>query len=410
LKPWEKIYYPDAAFDFSSLSEVKDALCDTGLGEKIKISEGKITNDNMRLQGKVLEAIYKNDLALTQTRIDTFVDCPFAYYLCYNLKLSENERAEFDARNIGTFVHAMLENFLGEIAAEDKDIRLITEEEKNGIIKRSAQKYLDSITEKDTPTSKRTDIMIDRIFRASLPVIDGICDELCGCKFKPRFFELKIGTEDENLPTPAVFTDKDGKRVSVYGSIDRVDTYESGNDVFVRVIDYKTGRKVFSPDDIDEGKNLQMFLYLKALAETENEAFLKRAGVKEGGRIIPAGVIYVQTDLSDVTIPHADKESEAQTIRKKQGRRGMVLNDAESLNAMNPDYLPVKFKKDGDIDSRYKKFAYTPYEWDELNERISNKMLEISGRMRSGEISPTKEKGALCEWCKYKSVCRKKLN
>ena len=405
----ERIYFPDAAFDFSDNGAVRKALVDAGFSDKVKISDGKISNENLKLQKSTLDVLYKGDLALTQTRIDTFVDCPFAYYLRYNVKLSENERAEFDARNIGTFVHAILENFLSEIHDSGKDIRTLNEEEKNRLVKASAKKYLDTLTDENSPTTKRTDVIVDRIFRASMPVVDGICDELRACKFKPRFFELKIGTEEVGMPSPATFKDGYGDKVSVYGSIDRVDTFESGNDVFVRVIDYKTGHKSFSPADIDEGKNLQMFLYLKAIAETDNKAFLEKIGVKEGGRIIPAGVIYVKTDLSDVVIPHADKETEAETIRKKQGRQGMLLNDNESISAMNSEYIPIKFTKKGEIDARYKKYAYTPEEWNEINEKISNKILEISGAMKSGEISPTaKENSAACEWCKFKSVCRKK--
>ena len=151
-----------------------------------------------------------------------------------------------------------------------------------------------------------------------------------------------------------------------------------------------------------------MFLYLKAIAETDNKAFLDKIGVRDGGKIIPAGVIYVKTDLSDVVIPHADKESEAETIRKKQGRQGMLLDDAQSIAAMNPDYIPIKFTKKGEIDARYKKYAYTPEEWQLINERITDKIREISGRMKGGEISPTpNEKSAACEFCKFKSVCRK---
>ena len=113
--------------------------------------------------------------------------------------------------------------------------------------------------------------------------------------------------------------------------------------------------------------------------------------------------------MGDVTISHADESAENDAIRKKQQRRGMILDDAESISAMNKDYIPVKFKKDGSPDSRSEKFLYTREGWDELGERISKKIGEVSDKMKSGDISLTdKKKDSPCDYCSFKSVCRKK--
>ncbi|MBE6645171.1 MAG: hypothetical protein E7612_07335 [Ruminococcaceae bacterium] len=405
----ERIYFPFSAIEFCERQDIREALIESGYERETVLFDKDVSNEGLRLSRDTVSQMYPSELALTQSRIESFVCCPFSYYLRYNIKLSENERAQFDARNIGTFIHAMLENFFGEISESGKSVADVGENEKAEIIERSAKKYLDSVIDKNNPTSRRTDILLDRLCRAAVPVINGLCDELRGCSFVPRFFELKIGRDDENLPSPASFQDKFGDNVYVYGSIDRVDTYKSGDDVFVRVIDYKTGAKDFSPEDIDEGKNLQMFLYLKSIVDTDNQAFRERLGVSEAGNIIPAGVIYVKTDMSDVTVAHADSEAEKAAIAKKQQRRGMILDDEESISAMNKNYLPVKFKKDGSPDSRSEKFLYTREGWAELGEKISDKIGEISEKMKSGEI-PLSDGGkdSPCDFCSYAPICRKK--
>ena len=405
----EKLYFPSPAIEFSARNDVKDALVDSGYEKEVRLSSKSVTNENLKLLADTTHAMYPASLALTQTRIETYVNCPFSYFLKYNIKLSENEKAKFDARSIGTFIHAMLENFFGELSENGQSAGDLTKVQKDELIKRAAKRYISGVVESEGQTSKRTDILLDRLCRAAEPVIDGLCDELRDCSFVPRFFELKIGKGDDELPSPATFKDSSGNEVSVYGSIDRVDIYESGDDIFVRVIDYKTGAKEFSPDDIDDGKNLQMFLYLKSIVDTDNEVFKKKLGVKGDGKIIPAGVIYVKTDMSDVTIPHANEESEKDAIRKKQKRRGMLLNDSESISAMNKDYIPVKFTKSGAPDSRSEKFLYTREGWEELGEKISNKVCEISDKIKSGEISLTdKTKDSPCDFCSFKAVCRKK--
>ena len=403
----EKIYFPKMAFELIGKNEVKAALIDSGFTDAIRISEGNIENEDLKLSVEVASSIYVGDMALTQTRIESYVRCPLSYYLQYNIRLSENERAQFDARNIGTFIHSILEDFFTEITNEGRLANELSNEERERLVRNSAKKYIDTVASVPGSIPERTNLLIDRLCRSAMPVVNGLCDELSGCKFVPKFFELKIDGKDERLPRPATFEDSDGRKVYIYGSIDRVDTYKSGESVFVRVIDYKTGAKEFSPEDIEDGKNLQMFLYLKAITDTDNEAFRKELGVGDGGEIIPAGVIYIKTDLGDVTIEHAEHEAEANAIRAKQKRRGMILYDAESIAAQNMDYLPVKFsKKTGAPDARYEKFLYTGEGWQELSDKIGEKITEISSRMRSGDISEAKEEHA-CESCKFKAVCRR---
>lgn len=403
----EKIYFPKMSFDFIECKEVREALIDSGFKGTVEISEGEIENSELKLSCDTAASIYNGDIALTQTRIESYVRCPLSYYLEYNVRISENERAQFDARNIGTFIHAILEDFFGNIAKTDRSVDDVSVEERAEMVRVSAKKYIDTMTDVPGNIPERTALLIDRLCKTAMPVVNGLCDELSGCKFTPKFFELRIDGKDEKLPRPATFDIGGGNRAYIYGSIDRVDTYKSGDDVFVRVIDYKTGAKEFSPEDIDEGKNLQMFLYLKAITDTDNEVFRRELGVGEGGKVIPAGVIYIKTDLSDVTVAHADRVSEERALLSNQKRRGMILDDPESIAAQNKDFLPVKFTKAGVPHSRYTKFLYTGDGWEELSEKIGDKIREISGRMREGNISPTKESQA-CESCKFKSICRKK--
>ena len=61
--------------------------------------------------------------------------------------------------------------------------------------------------------------------------------------------------------------------VIIDGYIDRLDAFRSGDDVYVRVIDYKTGIKNFSLDDIQAGENLQMLLYLASIMAKGKEKY-----------------------------------------------------------------------------------------------------------------------------------------
>lgn len=409
LSQKQKVYSPKAALPYIENLEIKEALIESGYMNILKIAEAPISNLSVKLGRESIESLYPGDISLSQTRIDDYISCPFLYFLKYNLKLSENEKANFDARNIGTFVHAVLENLFFDIRKEKKAISEISDEELEALLLKSAEKFV-AETLPPGEREKRTEILIKRLKSVMRPIVFGLCEELRGSSFVPEFFELKIGGEDENSPRPVTFTDKDGKRAMIWGSVDRVDAYKSGEDVYVRVIDYKTGKKSFSPDDISEGRNLQMFLYLKAITETDNEKLKQSLGVGKGGRIIPAGVIYIETDMSDVKIDKNDRALAEEARRAAQRRRGMLLNDDESISAMNPAYLPIKYKKNGEPDARSEKLLYTEDGWKEINETISEKVLEVAEGLRSGNISPTKKttKENHCETCKFKIICRRK--
>ena len=253
-------------------------------------------------------------------------------------------------------------------------------------------------------------IRISRLCRAAAPVIDGLCDEFSDCEFTPAFFELKIKKDRPGLPSPSEIALDNGTKAMIGGTIDRVDTLSKDGDVYVRVVDYKTGFKDFSPEDLDNGENLQMFLYLKAITETNSKEFKEKLGVGEGGRILPAGVIYVKTSIGDVKVKKYDDAEAEEKVKKAQGRQGMILDDDEIVRAMNTKYIPVKFK-DGVIDERYKNMLYTIDGWEEIMHKVESAVKDISTKIRAGGIGAHPKKhdsrGTRCDVCDYKPICRR---
>jgi ATP-dependent helicase/nuclease subunit B len=198
ISPLEKIYSPTAAMDVMNLPTVSAALAESGYARQIQIASKDIEALDASLEEETVELMYPGDMALTQTRIDTYVGCPLAYYLRFNLNLSENGRAEFDARNIGTFIHAILENFFTELKERGEAIGELSKETRADMVNRAAKKYLGDISSHDNAPSRRSEILLDRLSRSAMPIVDGLCDEMKNCSFIPRFFELRIGSEDEN--------------------------------------------------------------------------------------------------------------------------------------------------------------------------------------------------------------------
>lgn len=386
---------------------LREALLRSGLSAEVRAADAPLCNSSLTLSPKTASALYPRDLALTQSRIENYLSCPLSHFCEYVLRLGRDRRAAFDAMNIGSFLHAILEKFFASVTAEGVDIRAVGAEERCARIRRSAKEYLTALRGDGNENPVREDLLIERLIRAANVIVEGLCDELAGCLFVPRFFELEIRDGTEGAPSPVRIVCEDGSDIRLYGTIDRVDTYTDGRDVYVRVIDYKTGSKDFSPKDLAEGKNLQMFLYLRAVTESRDPVFLREIGVKDGGALIPAGVLYVKAKPSGgiLNSPHEDAHA---AVKAEQKRSGMLLEDPVSLGAMNADYLPLKKDKNGEF--RTSDLLYTEEGWQVLSETVEDGVRRIVLRMKSGDISatPMKRKGqnTVCELCRYKPVCR----
>ena len=371
------------------------------------VCDGDISNSTARVGHSIVSP--GKSLSLTQTRIDSYVSCPFGYYCRYLIKLSEDDRAEFDARSIGSFIHAILENFFASLAEEGRKSGELTADERVNLTRRAAEKYIAELGEDLIARSVRTRIKIDRLCRAALPVVEGLCEEFSKSAFEPRFFELSLGYGDDSTPDP-VHLNADSGGVNIYGIIDRVDAYKRGEDVYLRVIDYKTGHKEFSPDDMAEGANLQMFLYLKALVESENKRFRESLGVGESGRLIPAGVIYVKTSVRDVRVDKPDDEMAANAVKSAQHREGMILDDPDCINAMTLRYTPVYSARTPDkIPDNKRKFIFDEQGWADIMTTVESSVAKVADGIRSGvmDAAPKEHKGKTpCEYCEFKPVCR----
>ena len=166
------------------------------------------------------------------------------------------------------------------------------------------------------------------------------------------FFELPINFGGGEAAEPFTVSLPDCTNAYVFGKVDRVDTYKKGKDVYIRVVDYKTGIKDFKLSDIELGLNLQMLLYLFALWQNPTEQFKEKAGCEKGGGILPAGVLYFSAKAPEISL---EKEESEETVMSRANssltRKGLLLDDKEILKAMEKDlggqYIPVKLKTDG---------------------------------------------------------------
>ena len=193
----------------------------------------------------------------------------------------------------------------------------------------------------------------------------------------------------------------DGSRTEVKGIIDRIDTYENGEGIWLRVVDNKSAFKKPEPAKMADGEQLQLMIYLKAAEQAY-----------PGSR--PAGAVFFP--IQDPEIPAEDETPavlEADRL-KKMRMKGIVNAREDVIHAMDRDIRPCSvddvFNKDGSV----KKNAGWAVEEDVLQglmEAAEQKAAEICSDIRSGRIEPLPrgkgEEDSPCRYCDYQTLCRR---
>lgn len=354
--------------------------------------------------------LFPDEMRASQSKIEDYLNCPFAYYLKRGVLLEANEPAALRPVDVGNMIHAILERLFALLARDGTDIHSVDPERIPALVNEACRDYLARICPESMHASPRLSHLFSRLRRAAVLVAEDIYDEFSHSRFTPAFCELAL--EGTDCPGALVFRDADGKSVSIGGRIDRVDTYRAENgDVFVRVVDYKTGSRTFSREELKKARNLQMFVYLCAIWKTQNEAFLHRLDLKDGEAPLPAGVVYNTVDPKTVSLSSpVDGETLKAKIQKDSfARRGFFLAEEDVLRAMDDDLSHFPFsEKDGTVKTDKKSLFGSLVEFGEMLDETEEAVLAVARKMRSGCADATPdERVNPCAYCPYVPVCRK---
>ena len=408
-------FTPRAALEGTHSDEKKKAL-KALLGDNeeyehyFRAESTPISDTVCKISDEYATSLFGREIRMSQSRFESYASCPFAYYCRHLLRLEESKSAEFGAADIGTLIHAILENLFLAIEKDGSTIKTVKKEELARYVDRICRDYVSRVCPKELLGSPRLEHLFSRLKRTALLLSEELFDEFAQSDFMPSFFELPIGRD--GAPDPIAFELSDGSRMIFHGVIDRIDTYRhTDGRLYVRVIDYKTGTKEFSLDDIEKGKNLQMLLYLFSLWKNKNPIFAN------GEEVLPAGVMYISASPKDIRL---SAPSYAADIREKAKdaltRSGRILEDEDIVRAMDHmlsgHFVPLAREKDGSI--KWDKHFASLEKMGDLLTQMQKTVSDIGSSMRRGHAhaEPSNDSmgrlGTLCDYCAFKVMCRRK--
>ncbi|MFV0524306.1 MAG: PD-(D/E)XK nuclease family protein [Acidimicrobiales bacterium] len=231
----------------------------------------RASNRFNRHVGRVPGGVDLTDRLLSATALEDYATCPRRYLFGRVLRLRDDERPErihqITARDRGSLMHSVLEQFLGEQIGADAAPG--PDEPWGGDQRRRLGGVLDEQLElfrlAGLTGGRVNTAVLERRLAVELERFLHRDEELRRSRrATPAAVELGFGFEDD----PGLIELPDGRTVRMRGRVDRVDTTEDGG---VLVIDYKGGSGTeFSGLDADPlrgGRRLQLPLYARVVAD-----------------------------------------------------------------------------------------------------------------------------------------------
>ena len=353
----------------------------------------KITKEN-------LEKMYGNTIFTSISRLEQYRKCPFSFYLKYGLSINEKDNFEIQSIDTGTFMHDVIDSFFTKIQDEGINIKEITDEEIERIVKEIIEEKLKLNKNYIFSSSAKFRTLTSRLIRVLLKSMKYIVESIRKSDFEVLGHEVEFGKVGGY---PAIEVKLDGgKKVEITGKIDRIDILKTNDGQYVRIIDYKSSVKDIDLNEVMSGLQIQLLTYMDAVTKIED--------------FMPAGTLYFNIVEPIIRADrNTTKEDIEEQIRKQFKMKGIVLADINVIKSMDKtlekgasNIIPVYIDSKDNI-SNGKSSCLDMEEFKKLQEYTINTIKEISKENFAGniDIKPYyKNKKTGCDYCNYKSICQ----
>lgn len=372
----------------------------TPFSGRLRTMERALSLDRGALSRPAVRALYGERFHMSASRLERLRSCHFAYFMEYGLKAAPRTPAAFDAPQIGTFLHFLLEHVTRDVLAEG-GFAQVDQEALHALVRRYIQEYVEQELVNFNERSARFRYLFSRLRNTAYAVVDQVAEELRCSDFVPLEFELSFG---DRGALPAVTISEPDSELRVTGKVDRVDGWVKDGKLYLRVVDYKSGKKAFDLSAVRMGLDIQMLLYLFAL-QREGKTYF-------GQEVEPAGVLYLPARDQILSAPRTITPEELQSKTEKELRRsGLLLADPEVLTAMEhdalqtPRFLPLRVGKDGDVGGSVASAARLG----KLAQYVEQLLHQITREVRDGNIDADpwcrSEDDSYCKYCDWADAC-----
>ncbi len=368
------------------------------------VENAYLTNRERNISQATAGLLYGDTILSSISRMEKYASCAYSYFLQYGLTLQERELYGFESKDMGTIFHGVLEHFSNKLLEKNYTWTDLPEEEREVMVKESMQEvcmeYTDALLY-DNALNRYTMKNMEHIMQKC---VSNISYQLTKGRFIPKEYEVSFHVVENLKDLDVSLSDKDKMRLS--GRIDRMDTCEKDDRVFVKIVDYKSGDKSFDLAAFYHGTQLQLVVYM-------NEALKRAAKLHPGKEAVSAAMLYYHVDdpVVEGTVKMSPEEVNGK-VREALRMKGVINSDGDILEALDTtrsaksDCVTLDYDSKGGLKSTTN--ALDSAQMKLLSDYASYSLKAMGARIKKGEIPVNPYASGntdSCTYCAYKDVC-----
>ncbi len=352
------------------------------------------------LSREMVRLLYTDVIKASVSRMETYAECAYSYFLRYGMQLKEDEDSDFKSVDLGNIYHGVLDGFAGLLEKTGRSWADLAPEEAHRLVKQAVKEYCETYEQGMMGDDARNAYMVERITRMMIRTVDTLQYQLSFGRFRVSGheypFKREIGLEDGKL--------------LLNGKVDRIDICEEDGRIYVKVIDYKSGGHKLDLTEVYHGISEQLVVYMK-------EALAKVSKDNPGKEVVPAALFYYLIDNPMIDSAELkDGKTPEEEILKELRPSGMMESSDANLNNLAGEFtgsspvIPIKRNKDGKPDAGSAVRLATGEEilhmtgfTEELIKRMAGEIIAgnkaVSPLVKDDDHSP-------CTYCSFKGICR----
>lgn len=339
------------------------------------------------------------------TRLETFASCAYAHFLAYGLNLEPRVQYQLAAVDYGNIFHRSIEYFFGKVKEKQLDWTELSVSERMQTVNECVQEVAKDYGNTILQSSAKNQYLVQRLQRMTDRTVWALAQQWKDGSFEQSFSEAGFTSTDEleGMKLPL----EQGVTMALQGRIDRVDVAEDQENVYVKVIDYKSGSTDFDLTKIYHGLQLQLIIYLEAALEMEKKKHPDKT-------IVPAGIYYyhIKDPIVEQENPE-DRQAVQQAVKRELRMDGLTNSDPQILdridhsgNKKSEIVKNLERREDGKATSR--SMVADSDQMKQLCQFGLEKAADLGKEMLSGNIAINPyeyKKTNSCEYCEFKSIC-----
>ena len=352
----------------------------------------------------VMDELTGRDLVGSVTRLEQYARCAYAYFLSYGLKLQERKEYALEPADMGTLYHEALDRYSRLLEASGESWFSISRERMEELVGQAVLDTYRNLKKTEILEDARDAYVLRRMEKTIRQTVWALTGQVRKGKFVPRAFEVDFSRVSDL--DALEFALDEMHRMRLRGKIDRLDTYETEQKVYVKIVDYKSGNQDFDLLRLYHGLQIQLVLYLGAAMEGVSKA-------NPGKEVLPGAMFYYHIDhpLADGNRFQKPEEVEQEIFRQLK-MRGLVNSQPEVIDALDTgltgrsDVMPVTLKKDrtpGAVSS-----VMEQKQMSLLYDYVRQQIADTGRHILEGDFDCRPyllgQRGG-CDYCGYHSIC-----